>query len=60
MFQEYFSATRGDRRTIPGLKKFSETKSQDFYSYLPKEKFPLLRYFGSRMIAIFGSTYECE
>jgi hypothetical protein len=26
--------------------KFSETKLQDFYSYLPKEIFPLLRSFG--------------
>jgi hypothetical protein len=25
--------------------KFSEAKLQDFYSYLPKEKFPLLRSF---------------
>jgi hypothetical protein len=40
--------------------KFSETKLQDFYSYLPKEIFPLLRSFGSRMIAMFGSTYVCE
>jgi 17beta-estradiol 17-dehydrogenase/3beta-hydroxysteroid 3-dehydrogenase/mitotic-spindle organizing protein 1 len=40
--------------------KFSETKLQDFYFYLPKYIFPLLRYFGLRMIAIFGSTYVCE
>jgi 17beta-estradiol 17-dehydrogenase/3beta-hydroxysteroid 3-dehydrogenase/mitotic-spindle organizing protein 1 len=40
--------------------KFSETKLQDFYSYLPKEKFPPLRSFGLRMIAMFGSTYVCE
>jgi 17beta-estradiol 17-dehydrogenase/3beta-hydroxysteroid 3-dehydrogenase/mitotic-spindle organizing protein 1 len=40
--------------------KFSETKLQDFYSYLPKEKFPLLRSFGLRVIAMFGSTYVCE
>jgi hypothetical protein len=33
---------------------------QDFYSYLPKEKFPVLRSFGWRMIAMFGSTYACE
>jgi 17beta-estradiol 17-dehydrogenase/3beta-hydroxysteroid 3-dehydrogenase/mitotic-spindle organizing protein 1 len=33
---------------------------QYFYSYLPKEKFPLLRSFGLRMIAMFGSTYVCE
>jgi 17beta-estradiol 17-dehydrogenase/3beta-hydroxysteroid 3-dehydrogenase/mitotic-spindle organizing protein 1 len=39
--------------------KFSKTKLQDF-SYLPKEKFPLLRSFGLRMIAMFGSTYVCE
>jgi hypothetical protein len=26
--------------------KFSETKLKDFYSYLPKEIFPLLRSFG--------------
>jgi 17beta-estradiol 17-dehydrogenase/3beta-hydroxysteroid 3-dehydrogenase/mitotic-spindle organizing protein 1 len=31
-----------------------------FYSYLPKEKFPLLRSFGLKMIAMFGSTYVCE
>jgi 17beta-estradiol 17-dehydrogenase/3beta-hydroxysteroid 3-dehydrogenase/mitotic-spindle organizing protein 1 len=40
--------------------KFSETKLQDFYSYLPKENFPLLRSFGLRMTAMFGSTYVCE
>jgi 17beta-estradiol 17-dehydrogenase/3beta-hydroxysteroid 3-dehydrogenase/mitotic-spindle organizing protein 1 len=40
--------------------KFSETKLQDFYSYLPKEVFPLLRSFGLRMIAMFGSMYVCE
>jgi hypothetical protein len=40
--------------------KFSETKLQDFCSYLPKEKFPPLRSFGLRMIAMFGSTYVCE
>jgi hypothetical protein len=40
--------------------KFSETKLQDFYSYLPKEKCPQLRSFGLRMIAMFGSTYVCE
>jgi hypothetical protein len=40
--------------------KFSETKLQDFYSYLPKEIFPLLRSFELRMIAMFGSTYVCE
>jgi hypothetical protein len=40
--------------------KFSETKLQDFSSYLPKEKFPLLRSFGFRLIAMFGSTYVCE
>jgi hypothetical protein len=40
--------------------KSSETKLQDFYSYLPKVKFPLLRSFGLRMIAMFGSTYVCE
>jgi 17beta-estradiol 17-dehydrogenase/3beta-hydroxysteroid 3-dehydrogenase/mitotic-spindle organizing protein 1 len=40
--------------------KFSETKLQDFYSYLPKEILPLLRSFGLRMIAMFGSTYVCE
>jgi 17beta-estradiol 17-dehydrogenase/3beta-hydroxysteroid 3-dehydrogenase/mitotic-spindle organizing protein 1 len=40
--------------------KFSETKLQDFYSYLPKEKFPLLRYFRLRMIAMFGIRYVCE
>jgi hypothetical protein len=33
-----------------------ERKFQDFYSYSPKEKFPLLRYCGLRMIVIFGST----
>jgi 17beta-estradiol 17-dehydrogenase/3beta-hydroxysteroid 3-dehydrogenase/mitotic-spindle organizing protein 1 len=42
------------------IQKFSETDFQDFYSYLPKEKFPLLRSFGLRMIAMFGSTYTCE
>jgi hypothetical protein len=26
--------------------KLSETDLQDFYSYLPKEKFPVLRSFG--------------
>jgi 17beta-estradiol 17-dehydrogenase/3beta-hydroxysteroid 3-dehydrogenase/mitotic-spindle organizing protein 1 len=40
--------------------KFSETKLQDFYSYLPKEIFPVLRSFGLRMIAMFGNTYACE
>jgi 17beta-estradiol 17-dehydrogenase/3beta-hydroxysteroid 3-dehydrogenase/mitotic-spindle organizing protein 1 len=40
--------------------KFSETKLQDFYSYLPREKFPPLRSIGLRMIAMFGSTYVCE
>jgi hypothetical protein len=40
--------------------KFSETEFQDFYTYLPKEKFPVLRSFGLRMIAMFGSTYVCE
>jgi hypothetical protein len=40
--------------------KFSETEFQDFYSYLAKEKFPPLRSFGLRMIAMFGSTYVCE
>jgi 17beta-estradiol 17-dehydrogenase/3beta-hydroxysteroid 3-dehydrogenase/mitotic-spindle organizing protein 1 len=41
-------------------KKFSETKLKDFYSHLPKEKFPLLRSFELRVIAMFGSTYVCE
>jgi hypothetical protein len=36
--------------------KFSETKLQDFNSYLPKEKFTLFRSFGLRMIEMFGST----
>jgi hypothetical protein len=97
--QEHYSATRGARRTIPGLQncgpgiyvfafplkadikkalenfqmelinllcdtnlnqKFSETKLQGFYSYLPKETLPLLGSFGLRMIAMFGSTYVCE
>jgi 17beta-estradiol 17-dehydrogenase/3beta-hydroxysteroid 3-dehydrogenase/mitotic-spindle organizing protein 1 len=40
--------------------KFPGTKLQDFYSYLPKEQFPLLRSFGLRMIAMFGNTYVCE
>jgi 17beta-estradiol 17-dehydrogenase/3beta-hydroxysteroid 3-dehydrogenase/mitotic-spindle organizing protein 1 len=40
--------------------KFSETKLQYFYSYLPKEKIPILRSFGLRMTAMFGSTYVCE
>jgi hypothetical protein len=40
--------------------KFFETKLQHFYSYLPKEKFPLLGSFGIRMTAMFGSTYVCE
>jgi 17beta-estradiol 17-dehydrogenase/3beta-hydroxysteroid 3-dehydrogenase/mitotic-spindle organizing protein 1 len=40
--------------------KFFETKLQHFYSYLPKEKFPLLKSFGLRMTAMFGSTYVCE
>jgi hypothetical protein len=40
--------------------KFSETYLQNIYSYLPKEKFPVLRSFGLRMIAMFGSTYACE
>jgi hypothetical protein len=94
---ERVSATRGTRRTIPGLmepefmffafslkadiekdpenlqmeltnlqcdinlnQKFCETKLQDFYSYLQNEIFPLLRSFGLRMIAMFGSTYVCE
>jgi hypothetical protein len=39
---------------------FLKKKLQDFYSYLPKEKFTLLRSFGLRMIAMFGSTYVCE
>jgi hypothetical protein len=33
-----------------------ERRFQDFYCYLPKEKFPLLKYCGLRMIVIFGST----
>jgi 17beta-estradiol 17-dehydrogenase/3beta-hydroxysteroid 3-dehydrogenase/mitotic-spindle organizing protein 1 len=41
-------------------KKFSETDLQDFYSYLPKEKFLVLKSFGLRMIAMFDSTYTCE
>jgi hypothetical protein len=96
---ERISATRGARRTIPGLQnygtgiyvfafplkadiekapetlqmelinlqcntnlnqKFSETKLQVFYSYLPKGIFPVLRSFGFRMFAMFGSTYVCE
>jgi hypothetical protein len=40
--------------------KFSETKLQGFYSYLPKENFSLFRSFGLRFIAMFGSTYVCE
>jgi hypothetical protein len=36
--------------------KFSETKLQDIYSYLSKEKFPLLRSFGLIMTAMFVST----
>jgi hypothetical protein len=39
---------------------FSETKWQDFYSYLSKEKFPPLMSFGLRLIEMFGSTYKCE
>jgi hypothetical protein len=35
--------------------KFSETDLQDFYSYWPKEKFPVLRSFGLRIIAMFGN-----
>jgi hypothetical protein len=40
--------------------KFSQTTLQDFYSYLLKEKFPVLRSFGLRMTVIFDSTYACE
>jgi 17beta-estradiol 17-dehydrogenase/3beta-hydroxysteroid 3-dehydrogenase/mitotic-spindle organizing protein 1 len=40
--------------------KFSETKLQDFYSYLSKEIFPLLGSFDLRMITMFGSMYVCE
>jgi hypothetical protein len=40
--------------------KFSETDLQEFYSCLPKEKFPVLRSFGLRKIAMFDSTYACE
>jgi hypothetical protein len=40
--------------------KSSETDFQDFYSYLPKYKIHVLRSFGLRMIAMFGSTYACE
>jgi hypothetical protein len=39
---------------------FSETDLQDFYSYLPKEKFPVLRSFWLRMIVMLGSTYAYE
>jgi hypothetical protein len=39
------------------IQKFSETKLQDFYSYLPTDKFPQLRSLGLQMIAILGSTY---
>jgi hypothetical protein len=35
--------------------KFYETKLQDFYSYLPKEKFPLLRSFWLRMTAMLAA-----
>jgi hypothetical protein len=35
--------------------KFSQTDLQDFYSHLPKEKFPVLRSFGLRIIAMFGN-----
>jgi AAA+ ATPase superfamily predicted ATPase len=39
---------------------FPEIELQEFYSYLPKEKFPLLRSFELRMISMFRSTYVCE
>lgn len=35
----------------------SEAEFQDFYSCLPKEKFLVLRYCGSRMIVILCSTH---
>jgi len=34
----------------------SETKLQDFYSYLQKDKFPQLRYLGVELFPAFGST----
>jgi len=34
------------------IKKFSETKFQNIYSYIPKDKFPQLRYLGLRIIAV--------
>jgi hypothetical protein len=39
---------------------FVKRKEQHFYSYLPTEKFPVLRYLGLRMVVILGSTYACK
>jgi hypothetical protein len=33
---------------------------KEFYSLLPKEKFPKIRSFAYQMFSLFGSTYVCE
>ena len=40
--------------------KFQYVLLLNFYSYLPINKFPQLRFFAIRLIALFGCTYICE
>lgn len=42
------------------IQKFEDTDVIKFYSYLPKDKYPQLRFFEIRIIAMFGSTFICE
>jgi hypothetical protein len=42
------------------IQKFSETKLQDFYTYLPNDTPPQLMSLGLRMTAMFGSTCVCK
>ena len=40
--------------------KFQDVHLVNFYSYLPINKYPQVRIFAIRLIALFGSTYICE
>ena len=40
--------------------KYAEVEIPEFYTFLPRERFPKLLSAAARIIAMFGSTYVCE
>ena len=40
--------------------KYAEVEIPEFYTFLPRERFPKLLSAAARIIAMFGSTHVCE